>query len=49
MFPGNFGFGCGLKPKLPPLGRRLEGLVGVRGVTRQVYVVPSELSYVVYP
>ena len=37
------------KPKLPPLGRRLEVLAGVRGVTRHVYVVPSESSHVEYP
>ena len=39
----------GPKPKLPPLGRRLEVLAGVRGVTRHVDVVPSESSHVEYP
>ena len=40
---------AGPKPKLPPLGRRLEVLAGVRGVTRHVYVVPLKSSHVEYP
>ena len=39
----------GPKPKLPQLGRRLEVLAGVRGVTRHVYVVPMKSSHVGYP
>ena len=48
--PRQLGLGSeGPQPKLPPLGRRLEVLAGVRGVTRHVDVVPSESSHVEYP
>ena len=48
-FPRQLGFGPeGPKPKLPPLGRRLEVLAGIRGVTRHRYIVPLEESHVEY-
>ena len=41
--------GLAAQSVLGPLGRRLEVLARVRGVTRHIYVVPSESSHVEYP